>query len=239
MSAFKTNKYLKADARESLIGNLTTTVLSIFLYTLSTMLLSERIASFSPDSVLLTLLLSLFVFFIVNTCANMLRIGLSCIFLKLQFGERASVGDLLYAFRNNSDAAVIISAFIASQEVLCILPYLLFVTLAPVQSGSALAVAAPILLVAGTLGTIAVRIRYAVCTYLFLDFPGYTAGELLRGNARLMKGHLGRLFSLYFSFIPLYFLSLMSLGVAGLWVSSYSHAAEAAFYKDLMNNTSF
>lgn len=239
MSAFKTNKYLKADARESLIGNLTTTVLSIFLYTLSTMILSERIASFSPESVLVSLLLSLFVFFIVNTCANMLRIGLSCIFLKLQFGQKASVGDLLYAFRNNSDAAVTISAFIAVQELFCILPYLLFMTLAPLQNSPAFAVVSPLLLIAGVLGTIAVRIRYAVCTYLFLDFPGYTAGELIRGCTRLMKGHLGRLFGLYFSFIPLYFLSFLSLGVAGLWVSSYSHAAEAAFYKDLMNNTDF
>ena len=40
MSAFKENKYLKADARESLLGNLTTTVISIFLYMLSTMTLS-------------------------------------------------------------------------------------------------------------------------------------------------------------------------------------------------------
>lgn len=236
MSAFKTNKYLKADARESLIGNLTITVLSIFLYTLTTMLLSERIAAFNPKSILLSFFLSLFVFFIVNTCANMLRIGLSCIFLKLQYGQKASVGDILYAFRSNSDTAVIISAFVAAQELLCILPYLLLVSLAAMQNSSAPAFLPPLFLAVGTLGTIAVRIRYAVCTYLFLDFPGYTAGELIRGNSRLMKGHLGRLFGLYISFIPLYFLSLLSLGVAGLWVSSYSHAAEAAFYKDLMNN---
>lgn len=118
MSSFKANKNLKADARESLLGNLTTAVASIFFYTLSTMLLSEMIANFNTKSLLISLLLSLFVFFVINTCANMLRIGLSCIFLKLQFRQKAKVSDLFYAFRNNSDAAVTISAFIAALELL-------------------------------------------------------------------------------------------------------------------------
>ena len=69
MSSFKANKNLKADARESLLGNLTTAVASIFFYTLSTMLLSEMIANFNTKSLLISLLLSLFVFFVINTCS--------------------------------------------------------------------------------------------------------------------------------------------------------------------------
>lgn len=239
MSAFKSNKYLKADARESLIGNLTTPVISTFFYTLSTFLLSEMIANFNTGSVLLALLFSLIVFLVVNTCANMLRIGLSCIFLKLQFRLRASVGDLLYAFRNNSNAAVTISAFIAVLELLCMLPYIFFIAFVSKDSMATYPFLSLALLAAGLLGTIAVRIRYAMCTYLFLDFPDFDARKLLRGGTRLIRGHFARLFILYLSFLPLHLLSILSLGVAGLWVSSYSHAAEAAFYKDLMANTSF
>ncbi len=239
MSSFKANKNLKADARESLLGNLTTAVASIFFYTLSTMLLSEMIANFNTKSLLISLLLSLFVFFVINTCANMLRIGLSCIFLKLQFRQKAKVSDLFYAFRNNSDAAVTISAFIAALELLCMMPYILFASFSSghsVPAGTAISI---LLIGTGFLGTIAIRIRYAICTYLFLDFPDYSARELIRGGTKLISGHLSRLFGLYVSFIPLYILSLISLGVAGLWVSSYTHAAEAAFYKDLMANTAF
>ena len=94
-------------------------------------------------------------------------------------------------------------------------------------------------LLGGLIGTIAIRIRYAMCSYLFLDFSGFTAEELIRGGTKLIRGHLGRLFRLYLSFIPLYILSVLSFGVASLWVSSYTHAAEAAFYKDLMANTAF
>ena len=48
----------------------------------------------------------------------------------------------------------------------------------------------------------------------------------------MLDGHKGRLFKLYLSFLPLHILTVLSLGVAGLWVSCYSHAAEAAFYRD-------
>ena len=239
MSSFKANKNLKADARESLLGNLTTAVAAIFFYTLTTMVLSEMIAGVNTKSLLISLLFSLVVFFVINTCANMLRIGLACIFLKLQFRQKASVGDLFYAFRNNSDAAVMISAFIAALELLCMLPYVVFTSFVSGHNSPVYTAITIFLIGAGVLGTIAVRIRYAICTYLFLDFPDYSAGELIRGGTKLIRGHLPRLFGLYISFFPLYVLCLISLGVASLWVSSDTHAAEAAFYKDLMANTAF
>ena len=239
MSTFKSNKYLKADARESLLGNLTTTVISVFVYTFATMMLSELVNGFNTRSVFAALLLSIVIFFVVNTCGNMLRIGLSCIFLKLQFRQKTGIGDLLYAFRSNSDTAVILSAFIAVLELLCMMPYILFLLFVSKESFPSFGIVSVVLLIAGFLGTLAVRIRYAMCTYLFLDFTGFSARELIRGGSRLLQGHLLRLFGLYLSFLPLYFLSVPSLGVAGLWVSSYTHAAEAAFYKDLMANTAF
>ena len=71
--------------------------------------------------------------------------------------------------------------------------------------------------------------------YLFLDYPEYSAGELIRGSVRMIKGHKMRLLKLYLSFIPLYFLGVLSFGIAGMWVISYSKAAVAAFYRDLMS----
>ncbi len=236
---FKDNKYLKADARESLLGNLSLTVLAVFLHTMSIVLLSEAINGINSNSRLLSLVLSVFIFIVVNTCANMLRIGLCCIFLKLQFRQTAKLGDMLYAFRNNSDTAVLISVFVAVLEFMCILPYLLFSALTSGQAFPGGRFIALFLLGAGLLANFAVRIRYAVCSYLFLDFPGFSGKELLRGGMKLMRGNFSRLIKLYLSFLPLFFLSFLSFGIAGLWVNCYTHAAEAAFYKDLMAKTSF
>lgn len=237
MNTIKNNKYLKADARESLLGNLTIPVISMLLYTLTTLVLSDLISNFGSTSFLVSLLLSVLIFLVVNTCAGMLRIGLSCIFLELQFGDKPTIGDLLYAFRNNSDTAVLLSAFISALELLCMMPAILFMSFSSGQGLSGRLFPYLLLVAAGFLGSVAIRIRYAICTYLFLDFPDFTAEELIRGGSKLMRGHLKRLYYLYLSFIPMYILSLLSFGIAGLWVSSYTHATEAAFYKDLMAGT--
>ncbi len=239
MYIYKENRSLKAEARESLLGNLTTTVLAVLLYTFSTTMLAELIANLNSGSILLSLLLSVIVFFVVNTCANMLRIGLDYIFLRLQFHKGVKVGDMFCAFRRSSDTAVTISAFIAFLQLACMLPLITALSLLTPQG---MAAYYPVLLAlgaAGLAGNMFVRIRYAMCPFLFLDFPDISAGKLLRGSTKLMRGHFVRLFRLYLSFIPLHLLSILSLGIAGLWVSSYSHAAEAAFYKDLMAGTSF
>ena len=237
MYNFKGNKILKAEARESLLGNLTTSVLAVFLYMMVISVLAEMIANFSSGSVLLSLLLSVIVFFVVNTCAGMLRIGLSYIFLRLQFAKGAKVGDLFFAFRRSSDTAVTISAFLALLELFCMLPVMIALSVLSAQGRSAYSLLVLVLFAAGMAGTVFIRVRYAMCPYLFLDFPDVSAQKLIRGGAGLIRGHSLRLFRLYLSFLPLHLLGVLSLGIAGLWVSSYSHAAEAAFYRDLMAGT--
>lgn len=237
MYTFKETKSLKAEARESLLGNLTTAVVSVLLYMLVTSTLSELIANFNSGSALLSLVLSIIVFFVVNTCANMLRIGLDYIFLRLQLRKGAKIGDLFFAFRRSSDTSVMISAFVALLELFCMLPVILTLSILSPEARTAYYPLIVFLLGAGYLGSVAVRIRYAMSMYLFLDYPDIPAGKLIKGGTRLIRGHLIRLFKLYLSFIPLYLLSVLSFGIAGLWVSSYTHAAEAAFYKDLMAGT--
>ena len=234
MTFYKENKALKADARESLLGHLTTAVISVFLYTLATSLIVELVANFQSGSVILSLVLSAVIFYVVSICSHMLRIGLASIFLQLLYQKKASIGDLFRAFHENSDTAVTISTFISLLELACMLPAIIALAVIPVNGltpGLGLVI---LLLAAGAIGIIAVRIRYALVAYLFLDYPEYSAGELIRGSVRMIKGHKMRLLKLYLSFIPLYFLGVLSFGVAGMWVISYSKAAVAAFYRDIM-----
>ena len=238
MTVFKSSKKLKAEARASLLGKLRVPVLSVFLYFLITSALAELVAVSETDSRLLALLLSVVVFFVVNVFAKMLRIGLSCIFLKLHLGDRAVTGDLLSAFRSNSDTAVKLSAFLVLPELLSMLPVLIAISLITSWDRPAYTVLTILLLIAGAAGCAYFRFVFALCPYLFLDFPALSARALVRGGARMIRGHKARLFRLYLSFLPQYVLSVLSLGVAGLWVMSYTQAAAAAFYSDLTANLS-
>ena len=125
MISFKDSRALRADARESLLGHLTTTVTALLLYMFSTSVLAEMVNGLDSGSVLLSLALSVMVFFVVNTCGYMLRIGLAYIFMRLAFRQGARIGDLFCAFRKNSNTAVTLSGFMALLELFCMLPLLL------------------------------------------------------------------------------------------------------------------
>lgn len=238
MTLYKGNKALKADARESLLGHLTIAVFSVFLCMLTTSVIIEMITHFRSESQLIYLVLSCIVFFVVNTVSNMLRIGLAGIFLQLQYRRDTRIKDLFCAFRYNSDSAVIISGFIALLELACMLPSIVATSVSSATGNDSLRILIIVLTAAGALGTVLIRLRYALCSYLFLDYPQFSAGELIRGSTKLLRGNFGRLIKLYLSFIPLFFLGFLSFGVASLWVTSYYNAAQAAFYKDLMANLS-
>ena len=231
--AFKSSKRLKAEARSSLIRNLPKPVFCVFLYMLSTAVLTELIANFRSDSALLSLLFSVIIFLVLGTCAKMLRIGLSGIFLRLHFRKDIKISDLFYAFSSNSDTAVLCSVYLSLAELIFALPLLIALSVGSPRSRVAYAVLIIALSLLSFLGSIFVRIRYAMCSYLFLDFPDLPAGTLVRGGAKMLRGHQMRLFKLYLSFLPMYILAVLSFGIAGLWVTAYTHAAEAAFYRDL------
>lgn len=60
--------------------------------------------------------------------------------------------------------------------------------------------------------------------------------DTITASRRLMSGQKGRLFWLDLTFIGWYFVTVLTLGVAYLWVAPYVSATKAAFYEDLQKN---
>lgn len=232
-SVFKSSKRLKAEARASLIGNLARPVFCVFLYMFSTAVLAELVTNLHFGSALLSFLFSVIIFLVLGICAKMLRIGLSCIFLRLHLRIDVKISDLFCAFGGNSDTAVLCSAYLSLAELIFVLPLLIALSVGSPQNRAVYTVLIIALSLLSFAGSVLVRIRYALFPYLFLDFPELPAKTLIRGSVKMLRGHQMRLFRLYLSFLPMYVLVVLSLGVAGLWVTGYTHAAEAAFYRDL------
>ena len=74
---------------------------------------------------------------------------------------------------------------------------------------------------------------YAMTPFILADHPELTAGEAITASRKLMDGHKGELFVLGLSFFGWSLLSIITLGIAGLWVTPYINAAYAAFYRRL------
>ena len=75
--------------------------------------------------------------------------------------------------------------------------------------------------------------RYSMTSYVLAENPGLSARDAINESKRLMQGNKWRLFCLQFSFIGWALLCLFTCGIGYIFLSPYTAAAEAAFYKEI------
>lgn len=71
--------------------------------------------------------------------------------------------------------------------------------------------------------------------YLSQYYPEYGVKQVIKLSIQIMKGHKWRLFCLNVSFIPMYLLGILSLGIGFLWIIPYVQATQTEFFLDLVN----
>lgn len=76
---------------------------------------------------------------------------------------------------------------------------------------------------------------YAMTPYILANHPELTAREAIARSKELMSGNRWRLFCLEFSFIGWALLSSLTMGIGSLFLTPYTQAAKAAFYRDLLD----
>ncbi len=152
-------------------------------------------------SALVTLLAFGATHMVVGSC---IQLGLARFRLSLTDGESSSLGMLFCPFRDLFFKALWLRILrilrIFLWSILCIVP-----------------------------GIIA-SYRYAMSGYVMAENPHMSAGDALRESARIMDGNKWRLFCLRLSFIGYRLLSIVTLGIANIWIDPYVGQAEAQFY---------
>ena len=97
----------------------------------------------------------------------------------------------------------------------------------------ALLLVTSLFLVIGFVFIVIIHLTYNYIYNVMLDYPNATLKECFHYCGEIMKGHRIRIFYLQASFIPLYILSIFSLGIGFLFVIPYSNIATTLFYLDV------
>ncbi len=79
-------------------------------------------------------------------------------------------------------------------------------------------------------------IAYSQTFYILNDNPDMSATDAIRLSREMMKGAKGKYFGLMLSFIGWLLLTMISFGIAGLWMMPYVRATQTKFYEDLKAN---
>lgn len=251
MNNYKSCSDLKSEAREVLSGKYGSFILMIFILYSITFAVEMVIATFIAVPITisniagngisnppLTLNINI-VQLLLNSCLTILigtsRAGLALFCLNASCGRKASVSDLFYAFRGNFKKSLTISAALLAPQIILLMPCNILQLIYIDNGYISFLIAACICYIVGVCIYIPIEIMLSMSFYLMLDFPQYTAKEILAMSIKVTNGHRGRLFYMELSFIPIFILAFLSFGLGILWVIPYTNMTYARFYLDLMS----
>lgn len=245
----KTNKLLRADARQSLKDVWADAVLATLIFVVIACLwssLSQVGSLFQIYAVAsLSLLLS---FFLIMPLSG----GFSVSFLRFLRGDNNASANMFRSFRENYGKFLGGLLIVGAITIALLIPFFIvyfIVIFASIGSLDPAIIAAadepdlPIELVATMIPLLLLYMipillvvyRYQLFMYVLEDNPEMGIMDSLQESKRLTRGHIWKLFGLDLSFIGWYLLSLLTLGVGMLWVIPYQYTARAAFYQDRIN----
>ncbi len=175
---------------------------------------------------------------IISLIASVLVFGEMGIYLKIACNVQASIGDLFSGFSIHPDKPIIIRLIFMAMSCGCYLvPAVLFAVYMSSDRAGIFTLAC-FLAILGTVVLIYLKLSFALVYYLVLDYPRMNVKEAFGRSQALMYGHRFSLMYMYVSFIPLYMLSLLTLGIGNLFITPYRKMTMTEFYLDLAHNES-
>ena len=181
------------------------------------------------------ILIGFLINFILVLFGTILTVGQCSFYLNIACNGPYQFSDLFTGFKVHPDKTIITQLIIQLLTTLPLLPGVgLLLYSFRAYNIIVVFLLGCFLLILGTGISWWISLRYSQVYYLLLDFPDYSAKELLKMSWKLMKGNAGRLLYLQVSFIPMTLAGLLSFGIGLLFVLPYQNMTYTLFYLDLI-----
>lgn len=171
---------------------------------------------------------------VVDIFTSVFNVGIWLFCLNLACGRTLKITDVFYGFRNQMGKSLRLAAALTLVSQICYLPSNILSYLIRNDAPGVLILSILLLYVGCTIIYVPISLSISQMFLLLLDFPGYSAKELIKLSVHIMKGHKGRLFYIQLSFLPLIFLSLLTFGIGNLWLIPYMNITYTFFFLNLM-----
>lgn len=172
--------------------------------------------------------------FITDLLLSILSVGPVTILLDMSRGSDGQLSDLLYAFRHQPDRIIVSQLIISLLSTVIFLPGILVFMLSSIFYTAFGIIIGSLLIFAAVIGSVVIRLDFALVTPLYIDNPQTSAIDLLRESRDLMRGNRLRYFVLELSFIPIMLLAVVACFVGLLWAVPYTQMTLLEFYRELV-----
>ena len=185
----------------------------------------------------LGIIIGVIISFILTIFGTILSVGQCSFYLNIACDQPYQFSDLFTGFKIHPDKTIITQVIIQLLTLLPFLPAIVVILITTAFYAQNIVISfllACFLLIIGAGISWWISLRFSQVYYLLLDFPDYSAKELMKMSWKLMKGNVGRLLYIQVSFIPLTLAGLLSFGIGLLFVQPYQNMTYTLFYLDLM-----
>lgn len=237
MSYLKSSAELKAATREKLLGHFLPLIAGFFIIELMVSSVTSIATSLIRGNSWWENLLYYLIALIVQLFVGVFTLGQSRMYMDLMSDRPINAFQVFSAFRTQAATGVLIAGILALIGLVCALPGGLCLIGYQYMNDEMMLIVAIPLIAGGVALAVYLGLRYSQCYYMAIDFPQFTVRQLFDSSKRVMKGNYGKLLRLYLSFIPLLLLSILSFGIAFIWLYPYIQGSLCAFYMNLMEVT--
>ena len=173
---------------------------------------------------------------LISIFTGVFQTGITLFFLNSACNRPATIANLFYGYKYLFKKSLAISATLVLLNTICTLPFDICYFLLRAGKGDAafLVILCILFLLIGMSIYVPLALGLSQSYYLLLDFPQYSATELMKLSFRIMKGHKWELFCLQLSFLPLALLCMLSFGIGNLWLAPYMNMTHTLYFLDLM-----
>lgn len=199
---------------------------------ISTLSLFTTTASTSAFGIIIGFIIS----FMLTIFGTILNVGQCSFYLNIACKQPYQFSDLFNGFKIHPDKTIITQVLIQIFITLPLIPAIVVIAIAASTNNVTLILPACLLLILGSGISWWISLKYSQVYYLLLDFPDYSAGELLKMSWKLMKGNVGRLLYIQVSFLPLMLAGFISFGLGLLLVQPYQSMTYTLFYLDIIQS---
>ncbi len=244
---YQTNTQLKASARKNLLGHYGAVIGALLVMVLFALLVnipfSNMLSLGFYFGAIMRIVVGILGMVIVMLISFLLFIGNEWIHLRLSRGEPARFTDMFYPFTSRPERFFAYELLLLLLALPCLLPGAICILLSPafaVVMGTAdsapvtLMLIGIVLLIVGAVFYVRVFGSWFMAPFLMLDKEDLRAKDSIRASRKLMKGKRGKWFLMMLSFIGWLLLSLLSFGIALIWIAPYFIQSLTCFYVNLL-----
>ena len=227
------NREIRAYARERLLGNmLIPCIVTFFFFSARhTFEMLMQLGVLGRDAFSFFFYIALFI--VINTIWGLIRYGITRYYLSFVTLKKANPLNVFAGFMQSTEVIITSSLILSFISLILELPYLIYSFFFEVETINSLIIGLIILFV-GNIIYYLIEAYLAPLYFVICDYPNMRLPMIIIMTLSLMNAkNFFKYIWLQISFIPLYLLGFLSLGIGLLWVVPYAYTSYAYFYENL------